>query len=294
MNLEESSLTSSANFTFAFEGDNSIDASLLGLTLSNLSFIANTIVENDPLHPQLQFKVNAFEKGSFAIVFQSILATASQLSALGYIQDASAIFEILKGIFNIKLALKGNKPKKITEDAINGFVVIDLPDGTHIQVPLGSKIVVTRPDIDQKATQIAQAARLNNPNKGFRLSDGQNTFSYSSDNVEDMALPISDTELVPYEKRRTIVANLPIVKLALIGNAAWTFHFNGKNINASIEDEHFLDLVHHGYISYKSGDQLAVDLLIIEKYSSYDALIGTSYRITHVHNSPSIPSLIKE
>ena len=109
-----------------------------------------------------------------------------------------------------------------------------------------------------------------------------------------MALPISDTELVPYEKRRTIVANLPIVKLALIGNAAWTFHFNGKNINASIEDEHFLDLVHHGYISYKSGDQLAVDLLIIEKYSSYDALIGTSYRITHVHNSPSIPSLIKE
>ena len=294
MNLEESSLTSSANFTFAFEGENSIDAALLGLTLSNLSFIANTIVENDPLHPRLQFKVKAFEKGSFAVIFQSILATAGQLSALGYIHDASAVFEILKGIFDIKLALKGNKPKSVKENPLEGRVIIDTPDGTHVDVPAGSKVVVSRPNIDQKIVQIAQAAHLSNPNYGFRLSNGDQTFTYTSEDVEDIALPICDTDLVHYEKRMSIVAHLPIVKLVLVGNSAWTFRFNGRNINASISDKNFLALVHSGHISYKSGDQLTVDLLIIEKYSAYNELVGTSYRITHVHGFSPNSSLIEK
>lgn len=290
-NLLSNSIKSSAYFTFTFEGESAIDASLLGLTLSNISYIANKVVENDPLQPQFQLKVNAFEKGSFAIIFQTLLACMGQLSTLTTIQDAASVFDIFKGMFDIKMALKGNKPKKITDDAIKGYVMIDTPDGTHIQAPTGSRIVIDRPDIDQKISQIAQAARLNNPQNGFRLSSGSNSFSYNSEAVQDIALPICDTDRVPYEKRKVVAVSLPIVKIVFLGNSAWTFRYMGKNINASIDDTNFLNLVQQGQVSYKAGDQLDVDLLIIEKYTGDDELYGVSYRVTRVHGVYDIPKL---
>lgn len=81
-NLLSNSIKSSAYFTFTFEGESAIDASLLGLTLSNISYIANKVVENDPLQPQFQLKVNAFEKGSFAIIFQTLLACIDRKSVV--------------------------------------------------------------------------------------------------------------------------------------------------------------------------------------------------------------------
>ena len=279
---ESIKLVTSDTFSLAFEGENQIEAALLGAALSNTAFIINTALSTDASHPNLQLKVSTFEKGSFAVTFQAILTVANQISTLYSIQDAAAVFDILKGIFDIKRALKGQRPKAITPNEAEGFIHVEAPDGSTVTAPLGSQVVILNRKVEQKVSEIGGIARLHNPNGGFRLESGSDVAYYDREAVDDIAVPVDISAPVPYEKRRQIQAVLPIRKIDLLGDTAWSFRYGNRTIMAKIEDENFLISVHKGLTAYKAGDRLRVDMTIKENYDADDTLTSITYIINQV------------
>lgn len=270
-------------FSFAFEGENEIDASLLGISLSNLSYIVNKIADNEPVYEECKLRVTGFQKGSFEVLLTCVVLTAGQISALYSPSDIATFVNVLKGIFDVKKCLKGEKPKSISEDLNTGYMHVLSPDGSEAIAPLGSKIVISDPAVSQKVSELGQAVRLHNPTAGFRLTSGNGTTLYSSNDVEDIARSPERAEFLPNDSSNSMRVLLPIKKIDLLGNAAWSFKYGKRTITAKIEDAEFIKSVHNGKTSYKAGDSLDVLLIATTKLTSDGTPIKETYLIEKVY-----------
>lgn len=280
----ENSLITQDTFSFTFDGSNEIEASLLGLSLSNIAFVTNEIAKLYSSDSDYDIKVCAFKAGSFEVFLTAALAYACQQSALYTLQDASAIFAILKAMFDIKKCLKGEKPKSVEKNELEGYVRIACPDGTDITAPLGSSIVISNPIVERKISEIGHAALLHNPEGGFRLSRESEHYHYDRDSVSDIAQTTDASSNNPTESYRSCEVTLPIRKVDLLGNAAWSFKYGNKSISAKIGDKDFLAAVHSGENAYKAGDKLRVELTIKSNFSGDGQLISESYVIDRVRD----------
>lgn len=281
-------LESSSSFSISFDGDNQMEASLLGASLSNLAFVVNQVVKDDPAGISCHLSVTSFRKGSFKVILSFSLFAALQLAGSLSIQDASMMFGILKGMFDIKKALKGEKPKAVTEDA-EGHIYVLAKDGSEVLAPLESKVVIRNPAVDKSLTGIAYAARLHNPSGGFRLIADDRQVHYNQADVQDIALPTFGADLQPREQTQELRIKLPIRKPDLLGTASWSFLYCGRSITAKITDVEFIKRVHSGKTSYKAGDCLDVSLEITTKVSAEGIATGETYTIVKVHGHVSSP-----
>lgn len=291
--IEVQKSETSDKFSLAFDGGNEIEAAVLGLTLSNLSFVVGKIVEEDPTELEHELMVQTFEQGSFIIDFILSIARKAQEviphTGIDSLDDAKKVVDVFKGMLDIKAQLKGQKPKKIEEKVQEGYIRVTTPDGTEVTAPLGSKIVINNPQVDKSISEIAQGVRLHNPDGGLRLIRDGNTTSYSRDEIQDIGIQthnveMSDTERISYQR-----IALPIKKLDLLGNGAWTFRYGKRSISASFEDKVFLKAVHEGKISYKAGDKLDVDLRIETKIAPDNTLLKESHIIEKVYGVVPAP-----
>ena len=280
-------------FSLAFDGGNEIEAAVLGLTLTNLSFVVGKIVAEDPTKPEHELKVQTFEQGSFVIdLILSIARKAQEVipnTGIDSLDDAKKVIDIFKGTLDIKALLKGQKPKKIEEKVQEGYIRVTAPDGTEVTAPLGSKIVINNPQVDKSISEIAQGVRLHNPEGGLRLIRDGNTTAYSRDEIQDIGIQthnaeMSDTERITYQR-----IALPIKKLDLLGNGAWAFRYGKRSISASFEDKVFLKAVHEGKNSYKAGDKLDVDLRVETKLAPDNTPLREVYIIEKVHSVVPAP-----
>ncbi|MBR3872947.1 MAG: hypothetical protein IKJ26_02145 [Clostridia bacterium] len=277
---------SSDKFSLAFDGENEIDASLLGNALSNLSFVVSKIVDDDPSSPEYQLKVQSFSKGSFVVDLSFILVLAAQtvsMAGISSLEDAANLFDIIVGMFDIKSKLKGEKPQEVKEDINNGHVQVIAPDGTEVVAPLGSRIVISNPAVEKSICAIAESMHLHNPNGGIRLTRGDETRNFNSEQIQDIAIPSHIPEYTNTDSIQTKRISLPIKKLDLLGNGAWNFRYGKRAISASINDPDFLKTVHEGRMSYKAGDKLDVELLIETKIAPDNTPIGETYSIEKVY-----------
>jgi len=270
-------------FSISFDGENEIEASLLGLSISNLAFVINEIVAEDATEPQCKLKVSAFRKGSFEILFALAVISIGQISSLYSTGDALSVIGVLKGIFDVKKLLKGEKPKAVEDDVKEGYVRVISKDGTDISAPLGVKILFSNPVVEMKITQISQAIDTHNPEGGFSLSTGNEIIHYNHSDIEDMSQTIPITEYGPTDTVQVSELTLPILKIALQGDAAWSFRFGTRAIKANIEDRDFLKIVHIGQVSFKAGDKLSVELIITTRFSDEGIPIRESYSILKVY-----------
>ena len=276
------------SFSFTFEGSNEISASLLGLSLSNLSYIVHEIGQKSDSYEQCELKVSSFQKGSFEILFTTAILAAGQISALYSPQDLNSIVNVLKGIFDIKQLLKGDRPRSVSPDIQSGYIHVTSPDGSSVWAPTGSNIVISNPVIDRKTSEIAQAVHQHNPSGGFRLADNTQAFSYNSQAIADIALPAYTTQNTS-ESLRSMRAALPIVKVDLLGNSSWSFKFCERTISAKICDQEFLKSVHSGQTAYKAGDMLDVCLTIITTLSPDGIPLKDAYQIDQVYGIQPSP-----
>ena len=270
-------------FSISFDGGNTIEASVLGSALSNLAFIIGKVVESEPTKPEYKLQVKTFEKGSFLIEFLFALVTFGQIAQFYTINDAAAMINILKGMFDIKKLLKGEKPKEVKEYLEDGYVQVSAPDGTQVMAPTGSKIVISSPEVDKRISEIAQVTRIHNPDGGLKLIHGQDVFYFEKESIEDIAIPAHVPEKNNSENSNTMRVLLPIKKPDLLGNGAWSFKYGKRTINATIEDKEFMLSVHQGKSSYKAGDKLDVDLTTITKLSPSNSLLKETYIISRVY-----------
>lgn len=279
-------ITSTDSFRFSFDGKNEIEAALLGRTLSNISFIVSQIVEDEPTKPEYSLKVKTFKKGSFCIEFGFALIAlgqATQMAGISSLEQAANLFTIITGMLDIKSRLKGEKPKSVNEDLNNGHVQVIASDGTEVIAPLGSRIVITNPQVEKSISELAENARLHNPNGGIKLIRGQEEHVYNQEQIQDISLTTHDVEYKNTSTTREQRVALPIKKPDLLGNGAWTFKYGNRAITASINDSQFMTSVHNGTTSYKAGDKLDVDLIMDIKLSPDNTPIGETFSIEKVY-----------
>lgn len=63
---------------------------------------------------------------------------------------------------------------------------------------------------------------------------------------------------------------LKVAKADFYGNSKWTFFLNNQRIEADIQDEVFLDKVHHNEVLFDGDTKLKVSLKIKYKINEYD------------------------
>lgn len=279
-------------FSMTFEGDSQMDAGLVGLVLANSAFIVDRAANKDPNKPKVKLQVQAFQKGSFSIIFNTVVEIPPQVSVFEMLDAGANIIAILIGIFELKSFLKGKKPRVIKEKEDSKTAVVTSEDQKEIEVPKESLVVLDESTVDKKVSQIATAARLHNPDGGIRFSSETVKHTFDRDAICDISMPIDGLFKSSYERHYIARTSLLIHKPDLLSNTSWGFKSDFGAINAKIEDEDFLDLVHKGLMSYKAGDSLDVDLLTIEHYSANDVLIKTSRIIQKVHRV--IPAILEQ
>lgn len=280
---DNNKIVSTDTFSVSFDGDNTIEAGVLGITLSNLSYIVNEIVEAEPTGTDCKLEVTTFEKGSFSIGFVFTLLGLTQLAQYYTLQDASNLINVIKGMLDIKLHLKGQKPKSVKDMLEEGYVQVESPDGTEVLAPIGSKIVISNQNVDRKLSEIAQAAQIHNPNGGLKLVHGDDTYHYEKENIDEIAKTVFSQDKSNSENQQSIRVLLPVKKPVLIGDGAWTFKYGTRSISANITDKQFMDAVHQGKSSYKAGDKLDADMEIQTILSPDNQPIRETYTIEKVY-----------
>ena len=283
MMLNDRTKVSEDTFSIAFDGDNVIEAGVLGTALSNIAYIIDKVVKNEATSEDYKLQVKTFEKGSFSIEFLFVLMTIGQMTQFYTLQDAANVVSVLKGMFDIKRLLKGQKPKSVKDRLEEGYVQVEAPDGTAIMAPLGSKIVIANHEVDRKVSEIAQAAKIHNPEGGLKLLHGDDEYHYEKESIEEIAKQVYVQEGTNSENQQLIRVLLPVKKPVLIGDGAWTFRYGTRSISASIADKTFIQSVHQGKSSYKAGDKLDADMSIQTILSPNNQPIREVYTIEKVY-----------
>lgn len=249
-------------FSFHLDGNSSIDAVILSKIIMDLAELTKISALEENPDAYLKINVTAFKNGSFQIDFSTICEFTENLisNSPQFIQLASTVISTVKGYFEIKKLLKGNKPKSI-QDKNDGKITITSQDNHSVTVNKSSGAVINNFHIDNLVVNISSNISENNKDGGFSFETTTDTTHFSNEDIANMSrpLPIIEEEQI---KNTIISADLPIKKADLLGKSAWSFIFNNKTIDAKIDDEDFIDKIHNGEISIHSGDYITAELVI--------------------------------
>lgn len=277
-------MKSEDRFSFHLDGESSIDAIVLSEIIMDLTELTKIAALEENPDAYLKMNVTAFKNGSFQIDFSAICEFTENLisNSSQLIQLASTAVTTVKGFFEIKKLLKGNKPKSI-HNLDDGKITVTGQDNHSVTVNKSSGAVINNFNIDNLVVKISSCVGENNKDGGFSFKTSTNTTHFSNKDVTQMSkpLPIIEEEQI---RNTIILADLPIKKADLLGKSAWSFIFNNKTIDAKIDDEDFIDLIHNGKISIHSGDYITAELVISVKLNenSFPDENSTKYTVRKV------------
>lgn len=263
-------MKSEAGFSFHLDGNSAIDAGLLSNIIRDMAELTKLAAQEENPGAYLKMNVTAFRNGSFQIDFSTVCeASESLLSSLGAVSTlALTVVGIVKGFFEIKKHLKGDKPKNITATEDNK-VIIEAQDGNTICVSKSEAAITNNVQIDQLIVNISNCVVEHNPNGGFTFRTDKEDLWCSSDDVKVISKPMPIEETVNCQRSR-YEAILPIKSLDLLGHSQWSFKYNERTIKANVVDDDFIEKIHSGEF-VKAGDcikatlEIYVDLDILGK-----------------------------
>ncbi len=261
--MEEKLIKSESNFAFHMDGENYIDAEVLSNIIKDIADLTKIAAKSEDPEAYLKMNVTAFKNGSFQIDFSAICENCETIFNLA--KDgagfAVTLVTIIEGFFKIKKHLKGETPKKI-EELDNNKIQITNNEDSNITVIKSSDIILNNSTVDQLIINISDNVHKHNPRGGFSIERDGDVCYFDNEDMKNLSKPISTTEINSY-KEVTLRADLPIKKADLLGNSVWNFIYRNRVINATIEDEDFMEKVHFGKISVHAGDYITADIKII-------------------------------
>ncbi len=245
-------------FSFELKGDECIDATELSLILQNTVEIVNNLVQGKE-DTYVNLKVTKFSTGSFDIDFKAV---CEQINNIITCPEAMATLIVsgVTGVFNIAKHLKGKKPKSIKDK--NGFSEIENDEGDIYKVDGEIKNRFFKDaKIENSVINIVNIVDKNE-REGFSIKGNNETVDYGKDDFSNVK-PVVKNMLDENENRlvNKLEATLIIRKPDLVGKSKWGFIFD-KNIEASIEDEEWLDKIHEEKSKFCMGMKLPVLLKI--------------------------------
>ena len=296
--MENNLIESRGEMSFHLDGQSEIDASLLSNMITDMVELTKlTAIEVNP-DAYLKMNVTAFKNGSFQIDFSAVCQIAESIfnHATPCAALALTVISGVKGIFEIKKLLKGEKAKAVA-DTDDGFITVEAQDGKSIKVPKQSEIVMNVKQADQLVTNISMYAKEHNPDGGFLLSTEEDTVYCSSEDISGMVKTLPIEEITTCQRFR-VTANLPIRKAIFRGHSKWGFELNGRAIEAAIEDEAFIQYFQENE-SVKSGDYINANVEVLIDIDSQGSPIKGSERYTIIrvnggiqHNCDELPQEI--
>lgn len=250
--------------SFKFDGATSIDADLLTQSLSHVVRAYKDCMAaqyNDDA--EISIDVCAFREGSFDVVLQSMVGLAPLV-----VQQAPQIFESTKNfieIIKLKKELKGLKPKSV--DIENGKTRIVNSEGNiSYHDCTVYNLYVNNPSIDGSLSNVfGTLADSTRPAISFK-AEGKtpSTVTIPEDSYSKMKVPVVD-ELLPADLQRMesiVTENLLLKSPDFLGDSKWGFHYDGKTIHASIEDDDFKQRVRSGKVKLSAGVKIPVKMRI--------------------------------
>lgn len=114
--MENDLIQSKAQFSFHLDGENEIDATLLSKTIADMAELTKLAAREQDPDAYLKMNVTAFKNGSFQIDFATVCQAVQNIYQAAPVVAGLALTVVsaVKGIFEIKKILKGEKPKSIS------------------------------------------------------------------------------------------------------------------------------------------------------------------------------------
>lgn len=129
--------------SFHLDGESEIDAALLSKMISDMAELTKITAKEVNPEAYLKMNVTAFKNGSFQIDFSAVCQVAESLfdAFAPGVTLAATVIGGVKGIFEIKKLLKGEKAKSVTEIQ-NGYITVESATGKKVTVPAQSAVVM--------------------------------------------------------------------------------------------------------------------------------------------------------
>lgn len=281
--MDNNLIESRAVFSFHLDGNSEIDASLLSKTIADMAELAKMTSQAENPDAYLKMNVTAFRNGSFQIDFSAVCEAAKNFldGSESAAELATKVISAIKGIFEIKKALKGEKPKNVLHNSEE--IIVETQGGEKIIAPRASGAVINNIRVDQLVINISSYAQEHNPNGGFTIETEKGTVKCEPADIGSLVKPLPIEEITTCKRVRT-EALLIIRKAVFFGPSRWGFDFNGRAIEANITDESFMKrFQENGTIS--KGDYIEATLEIyMDLDEKQQPIKGTEkYTVTNVH-----------
>jgi len=201
-----------------------------------------------------------------------------------YLLDGYTVVSIVKGCFEIKKHLKGEKPTNV-KDAGEGSVSIKNKDGNVVVVGKGATVVLNNPRADDLVSSVSRRAIEHNPDGGYSICAGGETANFNPSDADAIArnLPIDKTTRAIKSEGEgdLLIRNVPFV-----GRAKWRFTTDKRTFDASIEDDTFLDSFHDGLFPIRPDDFVTATYQVVTEVNEAGMELPETakYTITRIHN----------
>ncbi len=290
-------------FDLHIDGEHQIQAELLSNILYDISKLTEIIADEEQAENGYKLSVTAFKKGSFEIVF-------NLQDIINGISVSANIITCLVGAFELKKHLKGKNPKRISELADN-TIKVENNYGNIIIVPKSSGAVINNDMADYHISSISNNIKIHNPQGGFTISTKYEILSCSAEDVEDISvkmfstrntiadeynLPEGEINELPQSEIRKLEsaqpyinvfdAELIIKKPDILGDTAWEFLLDNKNIKAKILDEKWISSFRENSFVLTPGCYISASVQASYKKDFYGNPTGrATYRVIKVYGS---------
>lgn len=284
--MESDIIKSESSFSFHIDGDSSIDAFSLSKIIGNMAELTEIAVHTDEPEANVNVSVTALKPGSFVIDFSAVCGIVNTMisNAPNMLSAASNAISTIKGFFEIRKLLNGKAPQSVKEISENSICVTN-DNGESTIVNKSSGAVINNPRAENLTQNISITVYNNSSANGFSIDDKNGSISFNNDDLLKMNKPIPIIDNITRKVSAVNNTELLIKKPDILGHSAWSFRFNGKNIEARILDDDFLDYIQEGNFTIKVGSYINADLEVAYDLTS-DGLLDEKppkYTVTKVY-----------
>ena len=257
--------------TIKFEGSSDIDletlSDVLKSTVNSLKIVADrTLNENQ----YCKFKLKDVRKGSIILDIASVV-----ISNYGSIlPQVPTIISTFNNILNIKKHLRGNDPKSVEKINAKNISIENIQGNKQTFHIDSVNIYGSTEGLEKELSKIFKAIDKDAERKGISFLSANNEkineqIDFSNVDLSACSKGVDVSKLTMNSEESFNDVVLRVVKADFYGNSKWTFFLNNQRIEADIQDEVFLDKVHHNEILFDGDTKLKVSLKIKYKIDEY-------------------------
>ena len=289
-------VNSQSKFTIRLLGESDVSAAALAQVLNNAVNLTDEILKLEP-DASGELRITKLSTGSFVVDLMTVVASGVTLISADPLSAANNVVGMVMSIFGIVKHLKGEKPESIIENNKDCDIINNSGERLTVDKSI-SKSFFENAQFENCVIQIGEAVESER-REGFVLESESTDkkIEYTLDDLKQIKPIVPE---IIEEKENVFTSwsetELLIRKPDLSGESQWGFVYN-NNINATIEDNGWLEMIHNEKPFFRQGMRLPVRLRIetpLDKNGSADQNKPAKYFIEKVTGEIIDPNLAEQ